>query len=122
MRREFVCIICPNGCELAAEVEGKTIHSISGQLCLWGESYVRQEILDPRRNIASSVKVVGGELPLVSVRLSDVIPKDMIFAVMDAIRQAEVAAPVAIGQVLIKGVAGLPVDVIATKRVLATSK
>lgn len=117
MLRNFVCIVCPNGCEIRAEVDGGEILCTQGALCKQGEAYVSQELLAPKRNIASSVKVLGGDLPLASVRLTDVIPKSMIFAVMDAIRNTEVVAPVSIGQVLIENVAGLSVDAIATKSV-----
>ncbi|MGI6358503.1 MAG: DUF1667 domain-containing protein [Bacillota bacterium] len=117
MHRSFVCIVCPNGCDITAEVDGPRVISISGALCKRGKDYVTQEILDPKRNIASSIKVNDGKLPLVSVRLTDVIPKRSIFKVMDAIKATQVAAPVTIGQVLIRDVAGLGVDVIATKSV-----
>ena len=30
MLREFTCIICPNGCEIQAELSGETIASITG--------------------------------------------------------------------------------------------
>ena len=62
MVREFTCIICPNGCEITAELE-KTedgacrIRSIEGAACPRGKAYVEQELTDPRRNIATSISV-----------------------------------------------------------------
>ena len=53
MLREFTCIICPNGCEITAGVEDNQIISIEGALCPKGETYVNQELTDPRRNIAT---------------------------------------------------------------------
>ena len=69
MQRSFTCIVCPNGCEITAGYETSAdgsvvIHSIEGQTCPRGAEYVRQELTDPRRTIASSVRVRGGELPL----------------------------------------------------------
>ena len=61
----------------------------------------------------------GGDLPLASVRLSGVIPKDRIFDVMAEIRKVEVTAPVHEGDVVIADVLGLGVDVIVTKDVEA---
>ena len=69
MTRTFTCIICPNGCEITAEYEGTDVRSIEGATCPKGQDYVRQELTDPRRNIATSIPVECGELPLVSVRL-----------------------------------------------------
>jgi CxxC motif-containing protein len=117
MNREFICILCPNGCEISVSVNNGNIENLEGALCDRGQEYVRQELFAPQRNIASSVKVEGGNLPLVSVRLTEAIPKEKIFEVMDQIKKVKVEAPVAIGQVIIPNVLGLGRDVIATKHV-----
>ena len=83
MTRTFTCIVCPNGCEITAEYEGARVGAITGATCPKGEDYVRQELTDPRRTIATSVPVDGGELPLVSVRLNRPVPKKDIFRVME---------------------------------------
>lgn len=57
MTRTFTCIICPNGCEITAEYEGTDVRSIEGATCPKGQDYVRQELTDPRRNIATSIPV-----------------------------------------------------------------
>jgi len=116
-QRSFTCIVCPNGCDISAEYEGAEVKSIRGATCPKGEDYVRQELTDPRRNIATSVPVEGGELPLVSVRLTKAIPKKDIFAVMAEINKLRVKAPARIGDVLIEDVLGLGSNVIVTKNV-----
>lgn len=113
--RTFTCIICPNGCEIQVSYEGDKIHEISGNKCKKGLQYVEQELTDPRRTIASSVRIKGAELPLCSVRLTKPIPKKDIFSVMEKINQADLTAPVHIGDVVIKNVCGLDSDVIVTK-------
>lgn len=117
MKRSFTCIICPNGCEIEAELNGAKITAVTGAACPKGEAYVRQELTDPRRNIATSVPVEGGELPLVSVRLDRPIPKAMIFPVMEVINTLRMPAPTRIGQVLLENVAGTGSRVIATRNV-----
>ncbi|MDM8299865.1 DUF1667 domain-containing protein [Collinsella tanakaei] len=117
MLREFTCIMCPQGCDISVELDGTTITSITGNKCAKGEAYVTQEIENPMRNIATSVLIDGGELPLASVRLSNVIPKDRIFDVMAEIRRVELPAPVHEGDVVIHDVLGLGADVIITKDV-----
>lgn len=94
-----------------------SIRQITGNACPKGEQYVRQEIENPMRNIATSILVDGGDLPLASVRLSGPVPKGRIFDVMKEIRQVRKAAPVTQGQVVIPDVLGLGVDVIVTKTV-----
>ena len=117
MKRTFTCIVCPNGCEIEAEYEGTQVLSITGNLCPKGKTYVTQELSDPRRTIATSVRITGGTLPLVSVRLTNAIPKDRIFDVMSEINRQTLAAPVKIGDVVIKNILGLDSDVIVTKNI-----
>lgn len=122
MLREFTCIICPNGCEISAEIENgengkKDIQSIQGALCPKGKAYVEQELTSPQRNIATSVLVKGGSLPLASVRLTSPIPKDRIFDAMSEIKKCTLTAPVQAGTVVIHDLLGYGVDVIVTKTV-----
>lgn len=117
MLREFTCIMCPQGCTIKVEAEGKDVKSITGNRCPKGKAYVEQEIIDPKRNIATSVLVKGGTLPLASCRLTAMIPKDRIFDVMAEIRKVSVTAPVAAGDIVINDVLGLGADVMITKSV-----
>lgn len=117
MKRTFTCIVCPNGCEIEAEYEGTQVRSIAGNLCPKGRDYVVQELLDPRRTIATSVRVLDGTMPLASVRLTHAIPKDRIFDAMGEINRQTLAAPVRIGDVVIKNILGLDSDVIVTRNV-----
>lgn len=119
MNKTFTCIICPNGCEIQAEFEGKALLSVSGNLCPKGAVYVEQEISNPVRNIASSVLVEHGRHPLCSVRLSAPVPKERIMDVMAEIRKITLLAPVHMGDVIISDVLGLGCNVIATRNVEA---
>lgn len=117
MKKVYTCIICPNGCEIEAEVEGTDVRSIKGHTCSKGEEYVRQELTAPMRTIATSVRVEKGELPLVSVRLTAPVPKEMIFPVMEQVRKICLTAPVQAGTVVLENVCGLNSSVITTKNV-----
>ena len=117
MLKQYTCIICPNGCDITTEINENTIISLKGAKCKRGEEYVKQELMNPKRNITTSVLLVGGEIPLVSVRLTAPIPKDKIFEVMEEIKHVQLQAPVFVGQVVIKNVLGLDSDVIVTKNV-----
>lgn len=122
MLRTFTCIMCPRGCEIEARYElaegGRPlIGEITGQSCSRGWEYAEQEIVAPMRNIATSILVEGGELPLASVRLTRPVPKERIFDVMAEIRKEKRSAPVTEGEVVIANVLGLGADVIVTKTV-----
>ena len=122
MQREFTCIVCPNGCLITADYEKKEdgsllVKSIEGQTCRRGEEYVRQELTDPRRTIATSVAVRGGEMPLASVRLTAPKTKKEIFRVMEAVRGITLEAPVKEGTVILSSVLGCDADLIVTRTV-----
>lgn len=120
MLRRYTCIVCPNGCDISVDIEDGKMISIEGEGCKRGYEYVKQELTNPQRNIASSILLENGLLPLVSVRLSKPIPKEKIFEVMSVIKKAHLKAPVVIGQVAISDVLGLNSDVIVTKNVGAS--
>lgn len=110
--KEFICIICPNGCRVTVDDEG----NISGNKCPRGEAYVRQESTHPQRTLTSTCKVVGSELyRVVPCKTNGPIPKEMIFDVMNEINKAEVKFPVLMNEILIKNVLNTGIDVVATK-------
>lgn len=124
MIRQMTCIMCPMGCDLTVKTgndtetdRGSAEILVTGNTCPKGKEYAVQELTDPQRNIATSVLIKGGELPLASVRLDHAIPKDRIFDVMTEIRKRSLEAPVRAGQVVIQNVLGLDANVIATKHV-----
>lgn len=86
MKKIYTCIICPNGCDIEVDICNNKIENIKGSKCKKGKEYVYQEVFTPKRNISSSIKIEDGNLPLVSVRLSKPIPKEMIFDVMELIK------------------------------------
>jgi CxxC motif-containing protein len=115
--KDFVCIICPNGCDITVECDGGAVKKISGNLCPKGEAYVRKELSSPERGVTSTVVVRHGTLPLVSVKTNKPVPKDKVFDVMDAIANLEVEAPVSLGEVLLKNAAGTGANVVATRKI-----
>ncbi len=115
--REFVCIVCPLGCNITARLEGGTIQSVTGNTCPRGANYVTKELTDPRRMLTSLVRVRNGELPVVSVKTVSDIPKGMVRECAKALKGVELQAPVHLGDVVLRDICGSGVDVVATKTV-----
>ena len=113
----LVCIICPNSCEIEVRIRNGNIKEIKGNLCHKGEEYVRSELFNPKRIVTSTVVVLNGEIPLVSVKTSRGVPKEKIFDVMDEISKIEINAPVKLGDVILRNVANTGADIIATRNV-----
>lgn len=117
LNRVYTCILCPNSCEISVDYEGKTVLNTQGNKCDKGREYVTQELTDPKRTIASSVLVIGGDRPLASVRLNAPISREMIFPLMEQLQKIALPAPVEPGQVIMEKVFGTDADLIATSRV-----
>jgi CxxC motif-containing protein len=122
MDSKVTCIICPIRCELITQHEDGEIISIEGHQCKLGIEYVKEELFDPKRTLTTTIVVREGELPLVSVKTSNPIPKESMFQAMDCISQTRVNAPIEIGEVLLENVLGLNADIVATKRIKKIKK
>lgn len=115
--KKLVCIVCPNSCELSIE-ETSDGFSVSGNKCKRGIKFATDEMTAPKRTISSVVKTAFKEVPVIPVRVSDEIPKEKIFDVMNEINHVTVKKKLKRGDVVIKNVLSLGVDVIATSDVL----
>lgn len=116
MSKQIICTVCPMGCQLQI-TEGPAGYQVTGNACPRGEVYGIQEMTDPRRIVTSTVKVTGGDHPLVSVKTSRAIPRDRMFDVIRAISEVTAAAPVRAGDILIPNILGLEADIVATRSV-----
>jgi CxxC motif-containing protein len=121
LQGEFVCVMCPNGCLIEAELTDShppKLKSLTGNRCKKGKFWVSQEIENPARTIATSLPVSEGNFGSVSVRTVRAVPREKIFDVMEAIRAlGTLKAPLRIGQVLLKNPAGTDTDIVVTRQV-----
>lgn len=107
MRTEFICIVCPEGCRLIV-IDGE----VTGNNCVRGIQYGKTEATDPRRVVTSSIRLPGGvRCP---VKTSGAVRKADMDSVIAAIHSVRTEAPIKVGDVLIRNVAGSGVDIVAT--------
>ena len=116
-QRILTCIGCPLGCLVTVEMENGEVVSVTGNTCKRGDDYVRKEVTMPTRIVTSTVRVNGGCAPTVSVKTKADIPKNKIFDIVRELKDVEINAPIAVGDIVLKNVAGTGVDVVATKAV-----
>lgn len=116
--RELTCISCPLGCSLTVTLDNGNVISVCGNTCPRGEAYGRKECTAPTRIVTSTVRVTGGNLPVVSVKTQADIPKDKIFDIMNALKDTVLQSPVHIGDVVLENAAGTGVNIIATKNII----
>ena len=115
MKREMICIICPRGCTLCADM-GSGHMTVTGNACPRGEQHAIGECTNPVRSVTSSVRISNREDTMVSVKSADPVPKGKMFEIMEMIRTASVEAPVKIGDVVLGDVFGT--QIVATKEIL----
>jgi len=86
-----------------------------GARCRRGEAHARQEATDPRRTVTTTVAVEGSALPVVPVRTSAPVPRDLQAACVREISRLRLRAPLYRGQVVLVDLLGLGVDVVVTR-------
>jgi CxxC motif-containing protein len=74
------------------------ILSLDGASCRKGEEYATQEVLAPMRTLTTTLKVSGGDAPLVSVRSAVPMPKEHVRTAAAYLRTMELTAPVRFGE------------------------
>ena len=116
----LTCIICPMGCSMEVEVEVETgadgqkkVLSVKDNGCKRGEQYANKELQNPTRTLTTTIKVNGGELPVVPVKTAGEVPKKMLLQCMEVVRRASCRAPVKRGDILLYDILGTGINVVA---------
>ena len=119
MERKFICIRCPQGCEITTTLDGYgAITNITGNSCKLGPEYVKQETTDPRRTLTTTVMVDGGVHPLCPVWTEKPVPKERVLELAAALRGIKLKAPVEINQIILENALGTGINVIASRSIM----
>ena len=106
---KLTCIMCPVGCQLEVTKKGNE-YVVTGNSCVRGERYGKQEVVAPTRMVTTVAKTKSG---YISVKTSVPVPKNRVQDVVNEIGKHEFDA-VSHGDVIIKNILGLNADVIVT--------
>ena len=87
--KELVCITCPNSCRMTVEQKDRKWVA-SGNRCPRGQKFAEDEMTCPKRTFSTTVRTAWKEVPVLPVRMSQEIPKEKIFEVMEQINQTTV--------------------------------
>lgn len=113
---EMICINCPMGCMMTVEQKEGEIN-VKGNECKRGIQYATTECTAPTRMLTSSVYVTGGDFPVVSVKSERAVPKEKLFEMLQVLKSITCHAPIEVGQIIVKDVLDLGIDIIATKAI-----
>jgi len=112
--KKIICVTCPKGCSLEISLAGETIIQVKPG-CKKGNEYAKQELTDPRRMVASTVRVLGGVHPLLPVYTSAPFPKGRILELMGALKSTQINSPVKEGQIIMGNALGTGIDIVASR-------
>jgi len=104
--KQYTCIGCPIGCPLQLQHEGKNIAEISGYECDRGAKYAKQEFTDPRRDMSTTVEIIGARWKRLPVKVTGPVEKDRVMEAARKIHELRVRAPIKLGQILIEDFLG----------------
>ncbi|HSQ79492.1 MAG TPA: DUF1667 domain-containing protein, partial [Candidatus Bathyarchaeia archaeon] len=78
----LTCVLCPVGCELEVAKDAAGDIQVIGNQCDKGIPFALEEVLRPKRNLATSVPIAGTTSRMVSVRLTGPVPRDLVFPIL----------------------------------------
>ena len=99
--RVMNCIMCPMGCEMTVTIENGAVTNVTGNTCPRGAKYANDEVTAPKR--------------MLTVVSTNVLPKERIMDCARFLRSVKVTAPIKTGDVVVKDILGLGVDIIASR-------
>ncbi|ERJ11629.1 DUF1667 domain-containing protein [Haloplasma contractile] len=115
-KKELTCIVCPRGCKLTVTKENEQDDlAVSGNFCKRGINYGINEILNPTRQVTSTVRINGAVYKRLPVITDKEIVKGDIFKVMEELNKVTVEAPVKYGDIVIKNILNSDVNIIASR-------
>lgn len=111
------CIVCPMSCEGTVHFENGQIKEVTGFSCQRGMNYAREEVTAPKRTLTTTVRVIGGVLPLLPVISKTALPKEKVLSSAHCLSTVTVQAPIAEGDIIYHNILNLGVDIVATRAI-----
>ena len=113
--RILTCIVCPKGCQLKVELDGKKVVSVEGYTCKRGLVYAETECTAPMRTLTTTAPVAGGGV--VPVKTDRTVPKELMFDCMKVINEARVSPDAKLGDIVVENILGTGANVVTTRNV-----
>ena len=115
MTRNLTCIVCPKGCQLTVELEGKKVLSVTGHTCKRGAAYAEAECVAPMRTLTTTAPVSGGGV--VPVKTDKAIPKELLFEAMSVVNSVRVSPDARLGDIVVENILNTGANVVTTRNV-----
>lgn len=113
MKKELICIVCPEGCHLSIDLDED--FQTTGNKCKRGPVYGKQELTDPKRTVTSTVCIEGASYSRLPVKTYSPISKNLVFECIREINKVKVKSPVKMGDIIIQNVLNTGINIIACR-------
>ena len=97
---ELICITCPAGCKLLAELTPGGGVNVTGNTCKRGVDFALAELTHPMRTLCSTVRTAFAGCPMLPVRTDLEIPKGKMADVMRLLTGVVIDKHIACGDVV----------------------
>ena len=116
MEKTLICVVCPRGCTLTVKGDDSSL-AVSGNFCVRGQQYAHDELMDPKRKVATTMAIKSNKLTRLPVTTSQPIAKNLVFEVIEICRKMHINTPVRSGDILVENVLGTNVNIIASRTI-----
>lgn len=115
------CKVCPIGCELiiTESPDDPSGIKVEGNSCNRGRDFGIQVTTTPMKVLTGKVILIKGGMKHLPVKTTGPVPKNKVEDCLRIINSTEISAPVNKGDIIIKNILGLGVDVVAARKVKA---
>ncbi len=110
MEKQFICIQCPNGCELTMDILDDQVCNIRGNECGAGAAFAKQEAVSPMRDFTALIRCGDQVIP---VKASAPVPRQHMMELAEYVRHLKPDPPVFRTETIARNVLGLGIDLIA---------
>ena len=106
----MICIQCPNGCLLTAEVEGEQVADVKGNQCGAGAVFAKQEAIRPMRDFTALMRCGEQVIPVKAIAP---VPKEKVRDLAEYLRGYSLTPPVFRTETVVKDALGLGIRIVA---------
>lgn len=116
-QKTIKCQVCPVGCTLqTSNIDNKLI--IEGNKCSRGVEYAKSVYEDSPQVLFGRCLLSNASMGRLPVKTTEAVPANLKNQVMEKIRNTSVNAPISKGQIIIKNILDLNIDVVSMRKVL----
>lgn len=116
---EKVCIVCPRGCHLQYSYDQDQQLQVTNNGCKRGPEYLAQELVMPKRMLTTTVRVIGGDIPVVPVYATEYVAKDDVNQIISYLKQISIEAPITCATEIVSEINGIPISICTSRDVAA---